>query len=101
MEPNPIPLIKSKNDEKPDKDCVQIKFCRYPTSENSELYEFKMAPFDNGNPVEFLLFIRSFQITIEASVRLSTSTKTQYLCTLVRGEALLQIDMLSTVLPPC
>ena len=36
----------------------------YPTSENSELYEFKMALFDNGDPEEFLLFIRNLTLLL-------------------------------------
>ena len=42
MEPPPIPLIKIKNDEKLDKHFVKIKLCMDPTSEKSDLYEFKL-----------------------------------------------------------
>ena len=31
VDPPPIPLIKSKNDDKSDKDFVKIKFCKDPT----------------------------------------------------------------------
>ena len=48
MEPPTIPLIKSKNDENSEKYCVKIKLRRYPTSQNSDLYELKMALFDNS-----------------------------------------------------
>ena len=57
-------------------------------SEKSDLYEFKMALFGNGNPEELLLLVRNFQITLEESVALAVSVKIQYLCTLLRGEAL-------------
>ena len=67
VDPPPIPLIKSKNNNKLDKYCVEIKFRRGPTSENSDLYEFIMALFDNGKPEEFLLFVRNFSMTLEAS----------------------------------
>ena len=60
MDPPPILLMKIKNDTKLDKDSVKIKFRRYPTSENLDLYEFKMALFDCGKPQEFLLFVRKF-----------------------------------------
>ena len=50
-----IPLIKIKKDEKSDKYCVKIKLHRYPTSQNLEIYEFKIAVFDNSKPEEFLL----------------------------------------------
>ena len=48
VEPHPIPLIKSKNDTKAKKYCVKIKLRRDNTSEKSDLYEFKMALFNNG-----------------------------------------------------
>ena len=57
VEPPPIPLIKIKHDDKSDKDLVKLKFCRDLTSEKSDLYEFKMALFENGGP-EDLFFVR-------------------------------------------
>ena len=54
VEPPLIPLTKSKNDEKLDKDGVKIKLCRDPTSQNSDLYEFKVDLFDNNKPEEFV-----------------------------------------------
>ena len=54
-----------------------------------------MALFDNGYPEEFLLFIGNFQMTLEASATIASAANIHYLCTLVRGEALVHIDMLS------
>ena len=48
LEPPHILLIKSDSDMKLDKDCVNIKLHRDPTSEKSGLYGFKMIFFDNG-----------------------------------------------------
>ena len=64
VDPTPIPLIKSNNGDKPDKYFIKIKLCRDPTSEKSDLYEFKMALFDNFDPEEFLLFICNFNMNI-------------------------------------
>ena len=75
VDPPPMPLIKSKNDEKPDKYFVNIKLRRYPTPEKSDLYELKMSLFDKGDTEEFLLFIRNFQMTLEASGKLTTGAK--------------------------
>ena len=36
-------------------------------SEKSDLYELKMALFDNGDTEEFLLFAQNSQMTLEAS----------------------------------
>ena len=64
-------------------------------SENSDLYEFRMALFDNGDPDEFLLFIRNFNMTPEETGTIGYCAKVQYLCTQVRGEVLHQFDALS------
>ena len=36
--PPPIPIIRSKNDEISDKDCVKIKLCRESMSQKLDLY---------------------------------------------------------------
>ena len=95
MEPLPIPLIKEMYNGKSDGDFVQLKFLRYPTSSMSYLYEFKISLFEHGDPEKFLLFIRDFNMTLVATETLEMDAKIWYLCTLVRGEALLQFDLLS------
>ena len=67
VEPPPIPLIKINNDDKSDKYFVNIKFRSDPTSEKSDLYEFKMALFYNSDTDEFLLFVRNFNMNIKVS----------------------------------
>ena len=42
-----------------------------------------------------MLFVRYFQMTLEASGTLSAGAKTQYLCALVHIETLCQLDTLS------
>ena len=66
VDPPSIKRIKSNNDEKPDNYCIKIKFHRDPTSQKSDPYEFKMALFDNGEPEEFLMFIRNFNTNLMA-----------------------------------
>ena len=66
---------------------------RDPTSENSDLYESKMALFYNGDQEDFL-FAHNFKMTLEASGMLQDAAKIPYLCKLVHGEALHQFDML-------
>ena len=77
VEPSLVPLIKSKKYEQPGICFVKIKLRRYPTSEKSDLYEFKMASFDNGNTEKFLLFIRNFNMTIEVSGTILAGAKNQ------------------------
>ena len=57
VEPPPTPPIKSKHDDKPEKDFVKVKLHRDPTSENLDVYEFKMALFYNGDRED--CFVRS------------------------------------------
>ena len=85
VDPPPSTLIKSKNDEKPDKYFIKIKLRKDPTSEKLDLYECKMDLFDNVHPEELLLFIRNFNMTMEESGTLNSGVKIQYLCTLVCG----------------
>ena len=85
VDPPPIPLIKGNHDDKLEKYLVKLKFCMYLTSATSDLYEFKMDFFGNGEPEYFLLFVQNFNINLAASGKLVTGAKIQCLCTLVRG----------------
>ena len=71
---------------------VKNKFHRDPTSEKSDMYEFKIALFDNGKPEELLLFMRNFKIMLEASGTISTKKNLQYFCKLLHGEVLHMFD---------
>ena len=95
VEPPLIPLVKIMNKYKLEKYFVKIKFRRDPMSQKSDLYKLKMDLFDNGDAEEFLLFIRNFNMNPEASRTLRSDAKTQYLCTMISGEALHQFDTLS------
>ena len=94
VESLPIPLTKGTYDGKLDKYFLRLKLRRYTKSSTSDLYEFRMSLFDNGDPEEFLLFVRNFNMTLAASRILDTGANIQYLCTIVRGEALRQFDLL-------
>ena len=85
VEPPPILLIRKTYNGKSDRDDLKLKLCIYPTSSMSDLYEFSMSLFEHGEPEEFLLFMRNFQMTLAVSGMLETEAKVQYLCTLVRG----------------
>ena len=53
VDPPPIPLIQETHDGTSDKDFVKLKLRRDPMSSTSDLYEFKMSLFVNGEPEEF------------------------------------------------
>ena len=77
VEPPPILLIKSKNYDKPEKDCVNLTLRRYTTSDKLDIYEFKMDLFKNGNPEELLFFVCNSNMTHAVEVTLETATKAQ------------------------
>ena len=77
------------------KSIYKIKLCRNTASENSDPYEFKMVLLGNGDLEDFFLFVRNFNITLEASGILQTDTKAQQIYKLVCGEALRQFDLMS------
>ena len=54
-----------------------------------------MSLFENGEPEEFLLFVRSFNITLATSGTLEAGVKYEYLHNIFCGEALCQFDELS------
>ena len=70
VDPPPTPLIKIKHDDNSDKDFVNIKLRMDKTSEKLELYELKMALFENDKPEDFLiclLFQHDFQFSRNTS----------------------------------
>ena len=83
MDPPKINLIKSNTDDKSDKAFVKIKLSRDMTSEKLDLYDFKMNSLDNGEQEEFLFFIRTFNMIIEASETILAGGKIKYRCTLL------------------
>ena len=95
VDPPPIPLIKESHDGKSDNGFVKLKLLRYPTFPMSDLYEFKISFFDNGEPEEFLLFVRNFNMNLAESGTLEAGAKYQYLCTNFCGEYLRQFDSFS------
>ena len=96
VEPPPIPLVKEMSTGKSNEDYVKLKLHRYPTSNTSDLYEFRISLFDHGDPEKFLLFIRNLKMTLEATGTLKTDVKVQYLRTIVHRETLRQFDFLSS-----
>ena len=53
-----------------DKECVKVKLDRDLMSKKLNLCEFKMDFIDNGEIDEFLLFVRNFNMTLEAPGKL-------------------------------
>ena len=85
VEPPLIHLIKGNHDDNSEKYFVKLKLRRDPTLSSLNLYEFKTDLFENGEPEEFLLFVRNLNMTLAASGTLATGAKNQYLCTIFSG----------------
>ena len=60
-----------------------------------KIYEFKMYVFYHGKPKKFLLFVLNLSTNLAVTGPPDMDAKIQYLCTLVRGEALRQFDLFS------
>ena len=58
---------------------LTLKFRRDPISPMLDLYDFKMALFNNVNPEGVLLFVCNFNMTFAASGILEAGAKYQYL----------------------
>ena len=94
VEPPTIPLVKETSTDNSHGDYVRLNLRRDPMSSTLDLNEFRISLFDHGEPEDFLLFFRNFQINLAATGTLETEDKVQYLRKLVRGEALRQFDLL-------
>ena len=92
MESPTLPLIKSKNYLKEEKDCVKIKLFRDPTLEMPDMYEFSIVLFDNYKPEEFLLFVKNSKMNLNASGIITDDYNLWYLLNILHGEALSQFD---------
>ena len=95
MEPLPITLSKVTYNGNSDKDFVKLKRFRDPTYSTSDLYEFRMSLFEDGDPEDFLLFVCNSNTTLSEIGTLETGANIQCLCTLVRDEALRQFEFFS------
>ena len=95
LEPPPIPLIKETTTCKSYGYYVKLNLSRYPMYSTSDPYEFRISFFDYGELEEFLLFIKIFLMNRGAMGTLETEAKVQYVCMLVRGEALSHFDLVS------
>ena len=69
---------------------------RDPTSENSDLYEFKIALFDKGGLEELLLFVKNYKMMLEDLETLPVNMKLHYIFTILCSEALFKFNTLST-----
>ena len=87
-------LIKSNHNDKSEKDFVKLKLHRDLISEKLDLYELKIALFDNDNLEYVLLYVCNVHTTIYSLGTLDPTAKAKYLRTIVCEEVLRQFDLL-------
>ena len=58
VDPTPITLIKSKHNDKSEKDFVKLKLCRDQNSSKLDLYELKIALFGKSEPEQFFVYFK-------------------------------------------
>ena len=66
-----------------------------PASTTSETYELKVQTFENGKPEEFLHMMKDFKTGIDGKATLSATRKIQFICTMLRREALREFDVIT------
>ena len=62
----------------------------------SETYNINMSTFEDSQPEEFLVILKNFSIPIDATVSTSALERINYICTMLRGEYLIQFDELAS-----
>ena len=88
VEPRTISLIKINIDMNSDKNYVEIKLCRNFMSENSDMYEFKMALFDKWIFGGVDIISMKLQETYWHIINYDRGWKIQFTHTLLYGEPL-------------
>ena len=73
---------------------VKVKLITNPTLDKSEMYDFIMTLFENGELEYFLLFHIKYRMTLDASETLTVDAKIQYIHTFLHGEALREFETL-------
>ena len=77
-------------------DIIKIKMRRDLSDTKSETYELKIATFENGQAEEFLALMKNFKTALDGKGTTSAAGKINYLRTILRGEALQEVDKTAT-----
>ena len=67
---------------------------RKPTLAMPEKYNINMSTFEYGQPEELLAIIKNLKIEIDGIGTTSPSVRINYMCTMIRGEALIEFEKL-------
>ena len=90
----PTPLIKIEIGKNSEKYYIKIKLCRNPMLEACNMYELKMALFENEEPKYFLLFQWTYHMMFGEPGNITVGIKIQYLHNVIRGEELHELKTL-------
>ena len=70
-------------------DIFKINMHRNPASAMFNTYELKISMFNTCKPEEFLVLMKNFKAAIDGKLTTSAPGIINYLCTILRGEALI------------
>ena len=95
IEPPPIPLLRETTRNTEETNIIRIKMHRGPESATSKTYELKVQTFKIFKSEEFLQMMKYFKTGIDGTGNTSASGKIQFLCTMLRGESLIEFEVIA------
>ena len=95
IKPMPIHLIRSVTEKVEDYNIFKIKMHQDPASATSEIYNLKFATFENGKLKKILQMMKDFKTATDGTGTMSATVKTNFLRTMLRGEALREFNALA------
>ena len=90
------PLVEVEIEEARAINIIKVKVWRNPTSDNLETYNINISTFEDGQPEEFLALLNNFRTVIYGTGTMSPSGRINYLRTMLRWEALRELDELAS-----
>ena len=91
-----ILLIKKYPKESNEYDIIKIKMRWNPSDAASEMYKLKIVTFKHSQPEEFPQLMNNFKREVDRSGTTTVVGKTNYIRTLLHGEAIREFDKLSS-----
>ena len=88
IDPPPIAFAKNYYTEEHHTNIIKVKIQRNLMSATLETYKLKMKIFESGQPEELIALLKNFKKSIDRTRTNTISRPVNYLCTIIRGEAL-------------
>ena len=95
INPLTIPFIRKVTEKVRDWNNISIRMRQNPVLATSKIYELKFPTFKNGKPEYFLQMMKDFKTATDGTGTMSATVKTNFLRTMLRGEALREFNALA------